>query len=52
MKAKYQFQCLVTGVRHTVTFQDNQNLSIEDQVYKYQSSSWEVVSYSYSSLNK
>lgn len=50
MKAKYQFQCLATGVRHTVTFQDKDNSSIEDQVNKYQSSSWEVVSYSYSSL--
>ncbi|GAA0835994.1 hypothetical protein GCM10008915_23460 [Bifidobacterium pullorum subsp. gallinarum] len=35
MKAKYPFQCLTTGVWHTVTFQDKDNSSIEDQVDKY-----------------
>ncbi|MBX4152340.1 hypothetical protein [Paenibacillus lautus] len=48
MKAKYQFQCLATGVRHTVTFQDKDNSSIEDQVNKYRSSGLEVVDCSYS----
>ncbi|MGM1044858.1 MAG: hypothetical protein ACQEXX_01790 [Bacillota bacterium] len=47
MKAKYQFQCLSTGVRHSVTFQDKRKLTIEDQVGDYLSSKCEVVDYYY-----